>query len=418
MKSNFFKILLSLPLCFILLFSPVKAEENDIGAIKQLMLKLGFENIEVSKPEQNVNIIPSYRISYENRTFLHEIKALGALLSGLNGLINLSSSLEIFPQSNGKVISKVSLNYLDYLNFKNKKLTEEEFAKKVDISLNPGYQFSGERINPLFLHTDLVIAPSYIIDPINGPSILFSPYLYTYFDKGFYFNTRYSLPVYNVLNGFDYQKNFKLVPPGFTQSNIDYSTPVLSLPVYTTFRLSHFYLSLNQIHNFIASNELQYVIMDGKFNINLASGINFNATKGSFDFSILPFAQFNLSKLDLVFEGGAGKFLNNYYGGWGRVTRQFDNVDLGFSLYRTFGAPGSGWGMNFEYNLAIGPEHSINASPVRVTYPRFFSGTLIGGSTTGNSVSVYKTQSYIKRLYPEYIKTHLYYWKGEESLAD
>jgi hypothetical protein len=392
---------------------PVMAEDNnEIDAIRQLMFKLGLENIEVSKTvEEGNESDPLYKISYENRTFLHEIKALGQLLSSLKEIIQLNSSLEIFPQSNGKVISLISLNYQDYQDFKNSEITEEEFAKKVNVILNPGYHFTGERANPLLFHTDLALTPSYTINAQDGPIILFSPTLTTYFDNGWNFGTRFRVPVYSIVNGFDYQKNFQLFTPGFNRINIDYSAPVLDLPLYTTFRLAHIYENQEQSNSLVLSNELQYFINGGQFNINLSSGINYNLGAGSFDFSVLPSGQFYLGKLDVVLEGGAGKFLNNTYGFWGRITRQFDNVDIGFSLYRTFGSVNSAWRMNFEYNIAIGPEHGIDASVFRVTYPQYFAGLLLAGNGVANQVSVYKTQDFIKRLYPEYLKTHLYYWR-------
>jgi hypothetical protein len=404
MKSYFLKIIL-LPVFIFSFCFPAMAEDMDITGIRELMLSLGLENIEISKTDNKD--FRQYQLSYENRTFLHEIKALGALLLGLKNIIGKDSGLEIFPQSNGQVVASIRLNYGDYLNFRDKGLSEEDFAGKVEVELNPVYKFSGKRSNSLFLHSDLTVGPSYTLDQVNGPTILLTPSLFTYLDNGWYFNARYRFPVYNVVNGFDFQKNFTLVPPGFGRSGFDYSTGITGLPLYTTFRSAY----SSEGPGISISNELQWLIMGGLFNLNLASGINFNMTDRKSDFSLLPYGQFYLGKLDLLFEGGGGKFLDNVYGGWARVTRQFDSVDIGFSAYRTVSASGSAWLMLFEYNIAIGPEHGINASAFRVTYPRFFPGNLAAGSGLNSSVSVYRTQDFIKRLYPEYIKSHFYYWR-------
>ena len=401
-------LFLSISLC-ISLSTPAFSEINSETKVKiqQLMKEtLGLENIDLSQVDGDQSNI--YRISYENRTFLHEIHVFGALLSGLKMIIPDNSSIEFYPQSNGKVISKLSLNFQDYLDFVNGKITEDELSKKLEFSLNPQYQLQ-EKYNPLMFHTDLVAGAAYILDPNNGPSLLFSPYINTYLDNGFIFNTRYRVPVYNVVNGFDYSKNIGLVPPGFGYTNIDYSSPVLTLPMFATLRLGHIYENTN---NLLLSTDIQYMLMDGLFNINLASGFNYNVNNGLNDFSITPYAQYYLGKLDLVFEAGAGKFLGGEYGGWGRLTRQFDNVDIGFSLFRGFGAPQSGFRLNIEFNLAIGPEHSIHAAPIRLTYPRFFSGNLVAGQISGSIQPRYKVEDFVKRLYPEYIKTHLYYWLG------
>src|SRR5690606_36676557 len=107
---------------------------------------------------------------------------------------------------------------------------------------------------------------------------------------------------------------------------------------------------------------------------------------------------------------GGGKFLGTEYGIWGKIMRQFHNTDIAFSLYRTEGSDRSGWRMSFDFTLALGPEQSIKASAFRVTYPRFFSGFLYAGKNTAFSVpSVLLMQDYfLKRLFPEYIRSHLY----------
>lgn len=381
---------------------------KEIEKIQNFMKnELALENITIEKKLDGDTSF--YTISYENRTFLYEIDVFGALFSYMKTNISENSFIEIYPQSNGKVVSKLSLNFQDYLDFVNKKITEEEFSKKVDVTLNPQDTIiKKEKTNPLMFHTDLVLNPAYLLDAITGPTIIFAPYIQTFLDHGFTFNSKYRLPVYNIINGFDLTKNSTIFQPSFGYTTIDYSSPILNLPLFGTARLGHIYEG--SAHNGLLSTDLQYMILGGLFNVNLASAVSLNTSTGKTDFSITPYAQYYIGKYDLVFEGGAGKFINGEYGGWGRVTRQFDNIDIGFSVSRGFGLPQSGFKLSFEYNIAIGPRHGINASPVRVTYPRFFSGNLIAGVSSANSLPRYKTEDFVKRLYPEYIKTHLYYW--------
>ncbi len=403
-------LFLSLSLCLCFLNYPAIAEiENDYKVKIQTLMKdnLGLENIDISRFEGDQTNI--YKISFENRTFLHEIHVLGALLSGLKNIIPNNSFIELYPQSNGKVMLKISLSFQDYLDFVNSKITEEEFSKKIEFQVNPEFKLQ-EKHNSLIFHTDVTAGVGYILDPTTGPSLLFVPSIYTYLDNGFVLSTRYRLPVYNVVNGFDFSKNSILYPLGFGYTNLEYSSPVLNLPLFATARLGH--INENSTNNFLLSTDFQYTVMEGLFNINLATGVNYNISNGLADFSLTPYAQYYLGKLDLMFEAGGGKFLYGEYGGWGRVTRQFDNVDIGFSVFRGWGAPQSGFRLNFEFIFAIGPEHSINSSPVRFTYQRFFFGNLVAGQFSGNIQPRYRAEDFVKRLYPEYIKNHLYYWLG------
>ncbi|MFN8577508.1 MAG: hypothetical protein U0354_11675 [Candidatus Sericytochromatia bacterium] len=378
---------------------------NELEKIKKFMKdELGLENIDIQKEiDGNTNY---YKITYENRTFLYEIDVFGALFSYIKKMIPENSFLEVYPQSNGKIISKLSLNFQDYLDFINKKISEDEFSTKVDVTLNPQYKIPN-KYNPLQFHTDLSLNPAYILDATTGPTIVFAPVLQTFLDHGLNINTRYRLPIYNVVNGFDFTKNSSILAPSFGYTNLDYSSPILNLPFYGTARLGHIFE--NNAHNALLSTDLQYMILGGLVNLNLASAVSVN-TLGKTDFSITPYGQFYIGKLDLVFEGGAGKFINGEYGGWGRLTRQFDNVDIGFSVTRGWGTPQSGFKLMFEFNIAIGPRHGLHAMPFRVTYPRFFAGNLVAGQFSGSILPRYKTEDFVKRLYPEYIKTHLYYW--------
>lgn len=367
---------------------------------------LGLENINIQREVNSLS--NTYRVTYENRTFLYEIDVFGALFSELKKYIKPNSFIEVYPQSNGQIITKVSLSFKDYLDFISKKMSEEEFATKVDVTPSPQYSVNDkDKFNPLRFHTDIVASPAYLIDPTTGPTLIFAPYLQTFLDNGFTFNARYRLPVYNITNGFDFQKNSLVFAPSFGYTTIDYGIPIPNQPLYITARAGHIYEA--SAHNALLSTDLQYMLLDGKFNINLSAAGTVN-TLGKTELSITPFAQYYLGKYDLVFEAGGGKFINGEYGGWGRVTRQFDNTDIGFSIYRGFGAPQSGFRLNFEYNIAIGPRHGLHAGPIRFTYPRFFAGNLIAGNFTSSTLPRFKTEDFIKRLYPEYIKTHLYYW--------
>lgn len=402
-KSFFLSVLISTSLV-----APAFSESIDTEKekIQRLMKEgLGLENIDIQKTqEDNISV---YKFSYENRTFLYEIDVFGALFSGLKNIIPDNSYIEVYPQSNGQIMTKLTVNFQDYLDYMASKITEDELAQKVEVTQNPQF-IPSEKYNPLRFHTDLVLAPSYILDATNGPSILFSPYINMFLDNGFTLNTRYRVPIYNVTNGFDIAKNTALVPPGFGYTTVDYSSPILNLPLFATARLGHIYE--NNAHNALLSTDWQYMLFNGLFNINLTSGVSYNFSTGKADFSITPYGQLYLGKYDLVFEGGVGKFYYGEYGGWGRITRQFDNVDIGFSVFRGFGTPQSGFKLSFEYNIAIGPRHGIHTAPIRVTYPRFFSGDLVAGLFSGNIAPRYKAETFVKRLYPEYIKSHLYYW--------
>lgn len=383
--------------------------DTTTDSVIEIMRKFGLENIQV---KDNSDSSKKYLISYENRTFLHEINLLGSLLSSLKGQIAEDSNLVFLPKSRGKVISKISLNFQDYLDFIAGKIDEAKFAEKIEITLNPNSYLETEVINPLFLHSDIVLAPSYILDHTTGPTLFLSPYSNTYFDHGFSFSSRFRVPVYNIENGFDISKNFNLYPPGFISSYVDYSTPILDLPLFTTLRSGFIYN--NSAYKAVLLDNLQYLIWGGIGRLNLFTGVNYNLKFGYPDFSITPSVQYYPGIWDLLFEAGGGKFFNNY-GGWGRVTRQFNNVDLGFSIFRFMDPNNKGWGLNFEFNLAIGPEHGIDASLFRFTYPINFSGYLYSGNSYDFSLLGYSNDEFIKRLYPEYIKTHLYYWKRSEG---
>jgi len=366
---------------------------------KTFLLESGFENIYVKEYEDEIVL------SYENRTFLYEINALGYILSKLP---ETNKKLLFYIQSNGNQILSLKLYYKDYKEFIENKITQEEFANKIELEQNPKIEFNNFE-NNLFLHTDLVLAPSYYFFEKEGPTIYFSPYINIFFNHGFTFSSRYSVTLFNVVNLFDFEKNSKQFPSGFLYNYLDYSMPIQNLPLWFTIRAGHSGNGFN--NNLILSNDIKFNILDGWFNLNLSSGLSYSLSSKKSDFHITPYGQFYWGNLDLVLESGLGKFLDNDYGFWGRITRQFDFSDIGFSIYRVINDSKGLWRFNFEYNIAIGPEPSINASNFRVIYPRFHRGFLFTGSGGGNSTPFYSSELFIKRLYPEYIKTHLYFFK-------
>ncbi|GIW23009.1 MAG: hypothetical protein KatS3mg068_2016 [Candidatus Sericytochromatia bacterium] len=366
---------------------------------KNFLLESGFENVYVKEDKEEIIL------SYENRTFLYEINALGYILSKIP---NTDKKVSFYIQSNGNQILALKLYYKDYIDFINNKITQEEFSSKLEMEQNPKIIINKFE-NNLFLHTDLVISPSYYFFQKEGPTIYFSPYVNILFNNGFSFSSRYSFPIYNIVNSFDLEKNLKQFPATFLYNYFDYSIPIDNLPLWITLRAGHNGNGFS--NNLLISNDIKYNLLDGWFNLNLSSGLIYNINTNKTDFHFTPYGQFYWGNLDLVLESGAGKFLNNDYGFWGRITRQFDFSDIGFSLYRVINQGKGEWRFNFEYNIAIGTEPSPKASNFRIIYPRFHKGFLYAGSGGGNSVSFYSNELFIKRLYPEYIKTHLYFFK-------
>lgn len=385
---------------FLLLNKPAIAD-SQTEKISDLLFEYGLENISVESRDN------TYLISYENRTFLYEINVLGKLLSDLGSFIPERSILKIYPQSSGKIISEMLIDYQDYLKFKNDVISQEEFAEKISFSLNPAYQ-PPVRQNSLLLHTDLVLSPSYSISAFDGPTIYFNPQVYSYFDHGFSFSSKFRLPLYNFKNSFDFSKNFQMFPPSLYQTNFNYASPISGLPLFTTVMTGHRYTGY---HGVFLTNDTQYMLYGGFINLGINSGLEYLPELGRLNWQLFPYGQLYYGDLDLMFEGGAGFYPDKSYGFYGRLTRQFDFSDLGFSIYRNFGINNSGWRFNFEYRLAIGPEPGIKASAFRLTYPRFYSGYLFAGTFIGETITSYKAEDYIKRLYPEYLKKHLYYWK-------
>jgi hypothetical protein len=228
--------------------------------------------------------------------------------------------------------------------------------------------------------------------------------------NGFDFFTRYALNIYNIENGFDFEKNSKIYSPKFQTANITYFTGIPNIPLYTAFKAGYNY---NESNDIFISNNSKYNFLDGILSLNLSTGF-IKRTNSNVDFfTIAPYIQYYNSTYDVLAEVGGGTFIGNEYGFWGRLHRQFDNADLGFSVYRNWylNVPGNKTLLAFEYRLAIGPEKSITASPLRVTYPRYYSGNIYSGNPIGGEVPISDTTIYMKRLYPDYIKTHLYYFK-------
>jgi len=399
------KTLISLFSFFSFLLMPLAVYSTPIEEklIIEVMQNLGFENISVNRERNN------YRLSYENRTFLHEMDAIGVLMAKLKSIVSDNAFLQIAIQSNGNQIITLDFSLRDYQDFISGKIDSDQFYQTFTID-DRLEDLNEEKTNPLFLHSDLVLSPAYTIGMVDGPTIYFSPYLNTYLDKGFSFTSKYRLPVYNIVNGFDFGKNTQQYPPVFTNSYLDYTARIGSLPLYTMFRTGYWN---NGANNLILSNSTQYQLFGGLLSLNLNTGLDYNLNNGKTDFSILPYSQLYLGSLDLIIEGGGGKLLNNEYSLWGRITRQFVNTDIGFSLYRTFRQSNSSWTMNFEFMLALGPEQSIKAAPVRITYPRFYRGFLLAGTASGIPVpgDFFLQDNFLKRLYPEYIRTHLEIWK-------
>ncbi len=402
----FIKIIIKVLFVLLIMIMPGFAETSKTEDIKKQMLELGLENfIFFEHSPQN------YIITYENRSFIHEIHLLGSLLAGLKGNIENDANLEIYPQSRGQKILGIKFNFGDYLSFIDKKLTQEEFAKKIEFTYNTNNILHEKVDNSLFLHSDLVMGFDVGGSQEYGTTLLFLPVLQTYFGKGFSLSAMYRVPVFSQLFWFDFSKNNVIIPNNILNIYADYAVPVADLPLYTTFRAGTYLKST--YHNLLLGNETRYMFLDGKLNLNFSGNLIYDLKYKNIDFSILPFAQFYAGNLDITFEAGVGKRFNNEYIGWIRFLRQFKRNDISFTIGRLISNQGNSWGLKFEINMSIGPEHYFNPSYFRVTHQTKLIYMYGYGIIYWNPALVFSVENFIKRLYPEYIRTHLYFWQKD-----
>lgn len=400
MFTSIKKISISILLCFLLFPTNIAIASEE--KIKDVLLSSGFENILI---EKNNN---KYTISYENRTFIHELSALSYILKNLKNLINKESILDIYIQSSGQAILNIKLTYSDYLDFIDEKIDEKTFYNKISLNTNPNLNANSKIENNSFLHTDISLSPSYLIDGTKGPYINLSPAINTFFNNGFDLYLRGVTPVYSLENNFDFAKNFDFIKPQLRNAHITYFNSIKNTNIYTAFRLGEKSNLFN--YSLFLSNDTSMNIFDGLLSLNLATGVIYHLNDKSTTFSIIPSLNFYYGDWDILAEIGGGKYLGNSYGIFTKLVRQFDFADLGFSVTKTFGEY-NGSMLAFDFKIYLGPEKTNNAAPLRFTLSKPFSGNLF----TGNSVALLNPSTdlrdYIKRLYPEYIRTHLYYLK-------
>lgn len=380
--------------------------EASIQDVRQALLNLGLENLLLDK------VGDQYYVQYENRRYLHEIRAMGKVLSTLAPLLPLDSTLHLYIQSQGVTMTHVAVPMTAYTAFRSGVMGEADFAAQVRAEYPaPPHLFPPDQplANSLLGHSDLMLQPGYIATQAEGPTIMLFPTWDTYLNHGLRFSTGLRFAMWSG----------DRLPGGFDYALLDASRLIGGLPLTNTTRLGY------ARGRYFASNELAHQMMDGMFEVRLTTGLLYNTNPEAvlgLEGNVFGIGRWRFHPLDFILEVGGGRFLGFGASGpttgeWVRLVRYFGANDFSLAFFRMHtpaaGPDKAAYQFNLEFKLSLGPEEGLRPGVVRATWPPFFAGDLQAGWFIANQVSTNLATNFLKRLYPSYIKTHLWWWKDD-----
>ncbi len=365
------------------------------------LIKNGFENVAVTWQDRHAVV------TYENRIFRYEIKAVQEVIILLMPLVKQQRYLTLIPQNENIPLVAVTVPVDEYLAFRKQEVSIEKFVSTIDVSFEIDASWrklqTTQTSNTSFYKFDILVTPQlkaqfgkrsdFIEAQIN-----IAPELSTSLWKGMRLSAQLIIPLQNELTE---EEDF--VRPGLITLNQTFRLP------QTTFLSTTIGYFTAQRYG-VDFNVRKY-FHNGRWSIGANLGYTGFASylKGVWSYTNLDMlttsisADYRLSRFDLILGATYGRFLNKDKGLRFDILRQFGEVDIGFFVLKT--ATGKNGGFNFS--IPIFPSKYLPARFMRISPAKAFrlgyrySGFDESGLqyNTGNRIN-----DFMKRLNPDYIK--------------
>lgn len=376
------------------------------------LIKNGFENVAATWQDRHAVV------TYENRIFRYEIKAVQEVIILLMPLVKQQRYLTLIPQNENIPLVAVTVPVDEYLAFIKQEISIEKFVSTVEVSIDTDSavrKLAGkQKINRSFYKFDILVTPQLKAqfgqrsDPIEV-QINIAPELSTFLWKGMRLSAQVIIPLQNELN-----KEEDLVRPGLITLS-----QTFRLPQTTFFSTTAGYFTEQR---YGVDFNIRKYFQNGRWAIGANLGYTGFASylKGVWSYTDLDMlttsmsADYRLSRFDLILGATYGRFLNKDKGLRLDILRQFGEVDIGFFALKTDTDTNGG----FNFSIPIFPAKYLPARRLRISPASTFrweyryKGLDINGRQykTGNRII-----DFMKKLDPEYIKNELVNLEGWRS---
>lgn len=383
----------------------IKEQEATIKRIEASLKQLKVASGLVERGFENVSVITegnSKFITYENRAFRHETRAMREALSIISSVMEEDIDVTLIPQNRGIPITATPITVDKYPPISNTKISDEEFASAIDASLdiNPVWRETQkfQKANSSLYKFDLVIHPKLTayFGQYSDPAKLrlsLAPTLYTNLWKGMSLTAQLILPIYDEISS---EGNYWW--PGLLTMNQTFRLPA---NIFASATIGYF-----TENRYGADLEIREYFANGTLSIGANVGYTGYASymKGTLQYSDINLltgfldAEYCISRFNLTLNATYGKFLYEDMGWQFNVFRQFG--ETGVSLF----ALGTDTGKNAGVRLGIPifPSRYFSPGRVRIRPAKEFSYEYRHKRATNSGIR-YETgnsiDAFIKKLY-------------------
>ncbi|MFX0134432.1 MAG: hypothetical protein ACFFDN_12405 [Candidatus Hodarchaeota archaeon] len=414
-----FRRLRSLVILFLLLSASILYASNNREEVKNILIGrlelLGFENVSVRIEQSNLVL------TYENRVFRDEIKALKKVLFLLNDVLKRENDLiiknvDLIPQNRRVPLIVISTETDILKKFFDKMINSEIFAESINLSFDIDEKFENFPVeNKSKNKIDVVFTPKFEteLDAYGDPIKLrlgIAPGIETILGRGSYFRGEYIIPL--VHRQFEVGDSIDGFRPGFINMNQVFRLPGTAF-VSTSFG--------------VFSNNRYGIDLEFRkywFNGLLNTGLNIGYTGSmivynrQWDISVMKdFTWFidtgvRLPAYNMTFALNYGQYINKDKGFRADIYREFNEVDIGFYInYTKSNLLGDFTSAGFNFSIPIFPDKYSLPRLVRIRPDKYFRWEYNAKHfvffhqkkyETGNSI-----RDFIKRLQPDYIRAQI-----------
>jgi hypothetical protein len=375
------------------------------GRIQSALIRHGFENVAVIQDSASIVV------TYENRLYRFEARAIREVLNLVAKEAESSARIVLIPQNRGVPLVAVSVdsNVRSLAGYGNSgegnapagievTLDVESYWKKLKNRL---------RVNSSTMKADIFVHPQFIarfgnIHDFIESQINLAPAVETSAWKGMSLSAQWIFPLQNELG---YEGDYGR--PGCLTLN---QTVRLPSNTFISGTLGYF-----SAHRYGGDLEVKKFWKNGRW----AAGVNAGCTafaaylkhvwyySDRADWTYFLSGQYRFSKLDLTLKATWGKFIYHDKGVRLDVSRQFDEVDVGFFILRT----GEGRNGGFSFSIPIFPSKRLSPGRVRISPAPYFPWSYWYKGMTDYGLQ-YQTQNnvdgFFKKLNPDFVKSQFF----------
>lgn len=389
-------------------FEVLATDQSYNDKLTNMLTKEGFENVSIGLKDEHLII------TYENRIYRHEIKAMKKImeytLTIMKSGVLKKPDIILIPQYRKIPLVVVEIPREEYLSQLNGNLSDKEliFATNSLFSLGSDWKEIRDikRANSSFYKLGIVLNPKFRAQfgQMYDPAIIqlnVVPEISTNIWKGMSASAQLIIPIYN-----EFEKDGDSVRPGLLTLN-----QTLRLPVNIFISMTAGYFTQNRYGTDL---EIRKYSGNGKFSIGMDVGYTGYASylKHVWEYSnvdlltALVDAEYRFSRYDLSMDATYGKFLYGDKGLRFDVLQQFGEVDIGFFAIKTENGINGG----FNFSIPIFPKKYLLTKYVRLSPAKAFQleyrykGKLDTGIRydTGQKIS-----EFLEDNNPQYIKNQM-----------